>query len=187
MNSLWDIRIFLGLVPKESPCILYLHTKQCAQLKFRWYNPNTKCPMYCTSERCGSIAHKACIRWDNPRQLRGLRNTIKETPCQKQNCSERTARLDRWCNSTKFTPHCDPQLLIRTFSTSMCSVFNKINEKQYIIIWTYYAWYKVEIRWLCSKEASSTWMSTVMSDTAARSIFPIYAKISNTLFSLFKF
>jgi hypothetical protein len=21
MNSLWDIRIFLGLVPKESPCI----------------------------------------------------------------------------------------------------------------------------------------------------------------------
>ena len=22
MNSLWDIRIFLGLVPKESPCII---------------------------------------------------------------------------------------------------------------------------------------------------------------------
>jgi hypothetical protein len=22
MNSLWDIRIFLGLVPKESPCML---------------------------------------------------------------------------------------------------------------------------------------------------------------------
>jgi hypothetical protein len=22
MNSLWDIRIFLGLVPKESPCTL---------------------------------------------------------------------------------------------------------------------------------------------------------------------
>ena len=21
MNSLWDIRIFLGLVPKESPCV----------------------------------------------------------------------------------------------------------------------------------------------------------------------
>ena len=26
MNSLWDIRIFLGLVPKESPCIyIYIH------------------------------------------------------------------------------------------------------------------------------------------------------------------
>jgi hypothetical protein len=24
MNSLWDIRIFLGLVPKESPCIMRL-------------------------------------------------------------------------------------------------------------------------------------------------------------------
>jgi hypothetical protein len=24
MNSLWDIRIFLGLVPKESPCICQL-------------------------------------------------------------------------------------------------------------------------------------------------------------------
>ena len=23
MNSLWDIRIFLGLVPKESPCTTY--------------------------------------------------------------------------------------------------------------------------------------------------------------------
>jgi hypothetical protein len=26
MNSLWDIRIFLGLVPKESPCIIYTAT-----------------------------------------------------------------------------------------------------------------------------------------------------------------
>ena len=25
MNSLWDIRIFLGLVPKESPCIILLY------------------------------------------------------------------------------------------------------------------------------------------------------------------
>jgi hypothetical protein len=24
MNSLWDIRIFLGLVPKESPCIMII-------------------------------------------------------------------------------------------------------------------------------------------------------------------
>jgi hypothetical protein len=24
MNSLWDIRIFLGLVPKESPCIKWV-------------------------------------------------------------------------------------------------------------------------------------------------------------------
>ena len=29
MNSLWDIRIFLGLVPKESPCISY----SCQQYK----------------------------------------------------------------------------------------------------------------------------------------------------------
>jgi hypothetical protein len=26
MNSLWDIRIFLGLVPKEPPCIMYNNT-----------------------------------------------------------------------------------------------------------------------------------------------------------------
>ena len=25
LNSLWDIRIFLGLVPKESPCIIILY------------------------------------------------------------------------------------------------------------------------------------------------------------------
>ena len=25
MNSLWDIRIFLCLVPKESPCIIHIH------------------------------------------------------------------------------------------------------------------------------------------------------------------
>jgi hypothetical protein len=24
MNSIWDIRIFLGLVPKESPCIIHV-------------------------------------------------------------------------------------------------------------------------------------------------------------------
>jgi hypothetical protein len=30
MNSLWDIRIFLGLVPKESPCIVRIETELCA-------------------------------------------------------------------------------------------------------------------------------------------------------------
>ena len=28
MNSLWDIRIFLGLVPKESPCIYNIPVSQ---------------------------------------------------------------------------------------------------------------------------------------------------------------
>jgi hypothetical protein len=32
MNSLWDIRIFLGLVPKESPCIMKLY-KQLTKKK----------------------------------------------------------------------------------------------------------------------------------------------------------
>ena len=33
MNSLWDIRIFLGLVPKESPCtILYCTLLYCTEL-----------------------------------------------------------------------------------------------------------------------------------------------------------
>jgi hypothetical protein len=38
MNSLWDIRIFLGLVPKESPCTtamvirVYLHKRTTISL-----------------------------------------------------------------------------------------------------------------------------------------------------------
>jgi hypothetical protein len=34
MNSLWDIRIFLGLVPKESPCMYRVCGQEYSVLQF---------------------------------------------------------------------------------------------------------------------------------------------------------
>jgi hypothetical protein len=37
MHSLWDIRIFLGLVPKESLCIFDINMKtKCDSLMYVW-------------------------------------------------------------------------------------------------------------------------------------------------------
>ena len=59
MNSLWDIRIFLGLVPKESPCIKEPHVSiTLCWLLFK-LNHTVQCAQFCVSRK--RIPREYCL------------------------------------------------------------------------------------------------------------------------------